>query len=89
MRYGYARVSTAKQDHAIQVDALKAAGCARIFTEKVSGKSTDGRTEFKKLMRALEPRGYGRGDQAGSPGAFQPRPAQTSCTISNRAPAAS
>jgi DNA invertase Pin-like site-specific DNA recombinase len=44
MRYGYARVSTAKQDTANQVDALKAAGSATIFTEKVSGKSTDGRT---------------------------------------------
>ena len=55
MRYGYARVSTSKQDYAIQVDALKAAGCEKIFTEKVSGKSTEGRTEFKRLMRALLP----------------------------------
>jgi DNA invertase Pin-like site-specific DNA recombinase len=55
MRYGYARVSTAKQDHAIQVDALKAAGCERIFTEKASGKSTDGRPEFKRLMKTLNP----------------------------------
>src|SRR5215831_3517329 len=55
MRYGYARVSTAKQDYAAQVDALKAAGCETIFTEKVSGKSTDNRTEFKRLMRALKP----------------------------------
>ena len=55
MRYGYARVSTSKQDCANQVDALKAAGCTTIFTEKVSGKSTNGRTEFKRLMRALKP----------------------------------
>ena len=55
MRYGYARVSTTKQDYAIQVDALKAAGCERIFTEKASGKSTDGRPEFKRLMKALNP----------------------------------
>ena len=55
MRYGYARVSTSKQDYAIQVDALKAVGCERIFTEKASGKSTNGRTEFKRLMKALEP----------------------------------
>ena len=73
MRYGYARVSTAKQDYAIQVDALKAAGCETIFTEKVSGKSTDNRTEFKRLMRALRP-----GDIVVvtklDPGAFQPGP---------------
>ena len=55
MRYGYARVSTAKQDHANQVDALKAAGCDLIFMEKVSGKSTNGRTEFKRLMKTLKP----------------------------------
>jgi DNA invertase Pin-like site-specific DNA recombinase len=55
MRYGYARVSTAKQDYAAQVDALKAGGCGTIFTEKVSGKSTNGRTEFNRLMKALKP----------------------------------
>jgi Resolvase, N terminal domain len=35
--------------------ALKAAGCELIFTEKISGKSTNGRNEFKRLMRALRP----------------------------------
>jgi DNA invertase Pin-like site-specific DNA recombinase len=55
MRYGYARVSTAKQDTTSQIDALKAAGCERIFTEKASGKSTEDRPEFKRLMKALNP----------------------------------
>lgn len=55
MKYGYARVSTSKQDFALQVDALKAAGCGMIFTEKASGKNTNGRTEFNRLMRALKP----------------------------------
>lgn len=55
MRYGYARVSTGKQDFELQVEALKAAGCERIFAEKVSGKSTDGRREFQRLMKALNP----------------------------------
>ena len=55
MKYGYARVSSNTQDYAAQVDALKAAGCERIFSEKVSGKSTNGRREFDKLMRALVP----------------------------------
>jgi DNA invertase Pin-like site-specific DNA recombinase len=55
MRYGYARVSTGKQDFELQVEALKAAGCERIFADKVSGKSTDGRREFQRLMKALNP----------------------------------
>jgi DNA invertase Pin-like site-specific DNA recombinase len=55
MRYGYARVSTGKQDFELQVEALNAAGCERIFAEKVSGKSTDGRREFQRLMKALNP----------------------------------
>jgi DNA invertase Pin-like site-specific DNA recombinase len=55
MRYGYARVSTSKQDYANQVDSLKAAGCERIFTEKASAKSTKGRPEFDRLMKALSP----------------------------------
>jgi len=55
MKVGYARVSTTAQDHALQIDALKAAGCERIFSEKRSGRSVDGRPEFKRLMRALNP----------------------------------
>jgi DNA invertase Pin-like site-specific DNA recombinase len=55
MKYGYARVSSKAQDHAAQIDALKAAGCERIYSEKVSGKSTDGRREFDRLMKALTP----------------------------------
>jgi DNA invertase Pin-like site-specific DNA recombinase len=55
MRYGYARVSSNTQDHAGQVEALRGAGCERIFSEKQSGKSLGGRQEFNKLMRALAP----------------------------------
>ena len=54
-RYGYARVSSKAQDYAAQVEALEAAGCEKIFSEKMSGKSTNGRREFDKLMRALLP----------------------------------
>jgi DNA invertase Pin-like site-specific DNA recombinase len=55
MRYGYARVSSRSQDYSAQVDALKAAGCERIFSEKRSGKTATDRPEFNKLMRTLVP----------------------------------
>jgi DNA invertase Pin-like site-specific DNA recombinase len=55
MRYGYARVSSSTQDYQGQVDALKAEGCERIFSEKASAKSTNGRREFERLIRALNP----------------------------------
>jgi DNA invertase Pin-like site-specific DNA recombinase len=34
---GYARVSTAEQDTALQTDALLKAGCERVFEDTVSG----------------------------------------------------
>ena len=53
LKYGYARVSSNSQDYNGQIDALKAAGCERIFSEKASGKPTNGRREFERLMKAL------------------------------------
>ena len=50
--FGYARVSTNGQTLDAQVSQLDAAGCARVFREKVSGAKTD-RAELKKLLRAL------------------------------------
>lgn len=47
--YGYARVSTADQDCAMQVAALKAAGCRDIVTENGSG----GDPNRPKLMKLL------------------------------------
>jgi DNA invertase Pin-like site-specific DNA recombinase len=51
--YGYARVSSVSQDLEIQEQALKAAGCEIIRSEKVSGTSTQGRDELKNLMDFL------------------------------------
>jgi len=52
-RYGYARVSTLDQDTSIQEEALKQAGCNRIWTEKASGTSRDQREELEALLRQL------------------------------------
>jgi DNA invertase Pin-like site-specific DNA recombinase len=52
--YGYARVSTNGQDLAAQEAELMAAGCAKVFKEKVSGAQTD-RAELAKVIRWLEP----------------------------------
>lgn len=46
---GYARVSSVGQDHAGQVDRLKAAGASRIFQEKRSGVDRE-REELKKCL---------------------------------------
>lgn len=50
MIYGYARVSTSEQELTVQEEALKAAGCEVIRSEKVSGTSRDGRSELQNLM---------------------------------------
>lgn len=41
MLIGYARVSTADQNLALQTDALTKAGCEKIFTERASGAVSD------------------------------------------------
>jgi len=53
MIYGYARVSTRKQDLKIQIDTLKAHHCEKIYQETISGRSTD-RPAFKKLMKDIQ-----------------------------------
>ena len=38
---GHARVSTAEQDPALQPDALRKAGCERVFEDTVPGAKAD------------------------------------------------
>ena len=52
MIFGYARVSTEDQNLDAQIDALKAAGVARIFQEKKTGKTTN-RPELEKVIEHL------------------------------------
>jgi DNA invertase Pin-like site-specific DNA recombinase len=55
MRIGYARVSRGDtQEVQSQVDALKAAGCERIFTEEASGGRWN-RPELHRLLDHLRP----------------------------------
>ena len=54
MIYGYVRGSTAAQDETGQVRQLKAAGCKKIFREKITGTRAD-RPQLAKLMKALAP----------------------------------
>lgn len=52
MKYGYARVSTKDQSLNMQIDALKQAGCQKIFSEVAKGARAD-RSEWLKLLAEL------------------------------------
>ena len=54
MIYGYARVSTGKQELKTQLEKLKHAGCETIFQEKMTGTKKDGREELQKMMDLLQ-----------------------------------
>ena len=50
--YGYARVSTKDQTLASQEAQLRAAGCAKVFAETISGAKSD-RPELTKALKRL------------------------------------
>jgi DNA invertase Pin-like site-specific DNA recombinase len=52
MKIGYARVSTDDQNPDLQIDALKLAGCEKIYTDKASGANAK-RVELTKCLKAL------------------------------------
>jgi DNA invertase Pin-like site-specific DNA recombinase len=54
MNYGYARVSTDAQDHSSLLAQLKAAGCTRIFREKLAGATADRPQQLRKAINQLE-----------------------------------
>jgi DNA invertase Pin-like site-specific DNA recombinase len=54
MIYSYARVSTNAQDLSSQLTQLKAAGCEKVFREKITGTTAD-RPQLKKLMDTFAP----------------------------------
>lgn len=53
--YGYARVSAPGQDLAIQMEALTAAGCDKIFAEKASAATGKARPQLAKIWTVLKP----------------------------------
>ena len=52
MNIGYARVSTLDQNLDLQMQALRKAGCKKIFREKISGASRE-RPEFQRMLDQL------------------------------------
>ena len=51
---GYARVSGKSRDLAAQLADLEAAGCERIYQERISAETGE-RPQLKKLLAAAEP----------------------------------
>lgn len=49
---GYSRISTGDQDASLQIDALKKAGCKRIFTDTASGSKAN-RPELDRMLDQL------------------------------------
>jgi DNA invertase Pin-like site-specific DNA recombinase len=53
MKYGYARVSTEDQNPAMQLAALKKAGCAKLFKDEVTGAHVN-RPALTRCLKTLQ-----------------------------------
>lgn len=47
---GYSRCSSSSQSLDVQLEKLKAAGCSRVFSEKMSGREADNRPELQRCL---------------------------------------
>jgi DNA invertase Pin-like site-specific DNA recombinase len=54
MKYGYARVSTDDQNPALQTEALRAAGCDKIFTDHGVSGTRFKRPQLDRCLKALK-----------------------------------
>ena len=54
MKYGYARVSTTDQNTALQLTALKKAGCKKIFKDEGLSGATTKRPALARCLKALQ-----------------------------------
>ena len=50
MKVAYSRVSSSSQSLEVQLEALKQYGCEKMFQEKVSGTSTQGREQLRECL---------------------------------------
>jgi DNA invertase Pin-like site-specific DNA recombinase len=55
MKYGYARVSTDDQNTALQLAALKKAGCKTVFKDEGLSGATTKRPALARCLKALRP----------------------------------
>ena len=58
MKYGYARVSTDDQNTALQLTALKRAGCKKLFKDEGISGATTKRPALLRCLKGPEARGH-------------------------------